>query len=270
MRLDVQGLGFSYTEQAVVDEISLQVQKGEFVGLIGPNGSGKSTVLKNLYRALKPDHGAVYLDGEDLLKMNQKKAATKIGVVGQENYVPFDFTVEEIVAMGRSPHKKLFEGDSKQDRYMVRHALEHLGMADMAERNYLHLSGGEKQRVLLARVIAQETDFLLLDEPTNHLDIRYQLQIFDFVKRLGVTVLSAIHDLNIAALYCDRLYVLNQGHICLTGTPEEVFTPANLLEVFGVHADVVRHPITGKVSITFLPEALFAAADESAASAPQA
>lgn len=267
MRLKVENLAFSYSEKAVIEQICLEVQKGEFVGLIGPNGSGKSTVLKNLYRALTPDQGAVYLDGEDLLKMKQKKAATKIGVVGQENYVPFDFTVEEIVAMGRSPHKKLFEGDSEQDHYMVRHALEHLGMADMAERNYLHLSGGEKQRVLLARVIAQETDFLLLDEPTNHLDIRYQLQIFDFVKRLRVTVLSAVHDLNIAALYCDRLYVLKDGHICLSGRPEEVLTPANLLAVFGVHADVAVHPLTGKAAITFLPEALFAAsaADVSAA-----
>jgi iron complex transport system ATP-binding protein len=185
--------------------------------------------------------------------MSHKKSALKLGVVGQENDVPFDFLVEEIVAMGRSPHKKLFDIDNAHDKYIVRHALEHLGMEKMSKRNYLHLSGGEKQRVIIARVIAQESDFLLLDEPTNHLDISYQMQIFDFIKRLGVTVLSAIHDLNMAALYCDRIYVLKEGRIVLQGTPDEVLTPENIFNVYGARCDAATHPMTGKVSITFLP-----------------
>ena len=253
MRLQIENLTFSYGEKEAVDDISLHVKKGEFVGLIGPNGSGKSTVLKNLYRALAPDSGTVLLDGENLLAMSHKKSALKLGVVGQENDVPFDFLVEEIVAMGRSPHKKLFDIDNAHDKYIVRHALEHLGMEKMSKRNYLHLSGGEKQRVIIARVIAQESDFLLLDEPTNHLDISYQMQIFDFIKRLGVTVLSAIHDLNMAALYCDRIYVLKEGRIVLQGTPDEVLTPENIFNVYGVRCDAATRPITGKVSITFLP-----------------
>jgi iron complex transport system ATP-binding protein len=253
MKLEVKNLCYSYGDGDALKGIDLEVEDGEFVGLIGPNGSGKSTALKNIYRGLKPDSGSILLDGEDLLTMPFKKSALKMAVVGQENEVPFDFMVEEIVAMGRSPHKKLFEIDNEDDKYMVHHALEHLGMENMAKKNYLHLSGGEKQRVLIARAVAQESDFYILDEPTNHLDISYQMQIFDFIRRLNVTVLSAIHDLNMAALYCDRLYVLKNGEIVLAGTPEEVLTEENIMNVYGVRSSVTTNPITGKVSITFLP-----------------
>jgi iron complex transport system ATP-binding protein len=164
--------------------------------------------------------------------------------------------VEEIVAMGRSPHKRLFEGDTKGDHDIVATALKQTGLEDKAKRKYSHLSGGEKQRVLIARVLAQQTDILLLDEPTNHLDINYQFQMFDLVKGLGVTVLSAIHDLNIAALYCDRIYVLKEGRLIKSGTPEEVLTPKLISEVYGIKTDVIIHPVTKKVSITFLPKSL--------------
>ncbi|HHX73941.1 MAG TPA: ABC transporter ATP-binding protein [Firmicutes bacterium] len=129
-------------------------------------------------------------------------------------------------------------------------------MEEMAHRNYLHLSGREKQRVLIARAIAQETDFLILDEPTNHLDIGYQLQILDFVKNLQVTVLAALHDLNLAAMYCDRLYILKEGRIYKTGTPEEILTPEIIQAVYGIKADVFLHPLTNKVTITFLPASM--------------
>ena len=185
--------------------------------------------------------------------MPYRKSALKLAVVGQENEVPFDFTVEEMVAMGRTPHKRLFDVDTPRDRQIVHHALEHLGMERLAGRNYRQLSGGEKQRVLLARAIAQESDFFILDEPTNHLDISYQMQIFDFIKRLNVTVLSAIHDLNMAALYCDRLYVLSHGRVVLEGPPEQVLTPENIYRVYGVRSWVALHPMTGRPSITFLP-----------------
>ena len=253
MHLQVGNLTYSYGDKNAVDNVCLHVNRGEFVGLIGPNGSGKTTVLKNLYRALKPDKGNLLLDCEDILSLSNKKAALKLGVVGQENDVTFDFLVEEIVAMGRSPHKSLFEFDNDYDKYMVKHALEHLGMEHMAKRDYQNLSGGEKQRVIIARVIAQESDLLLLDEVTNHLDINYQMQILDFVKRLKLTVLSSMHDLNMAALYCDRIYVLKEGMVVLHGTPEEVFTPENILNVYGVNCDVITHPVTGKISITYLP-----------------
>ena len=185
--------------------------------------------------------------------MSFKESALKMAVVGQENDVPFNFKVSEIVAMGRTPHKRLFDIDTPEDKKIVHHALEHVGMADMEKRNYLNLSGGEKQRVIIARAVAQESDFFVLDEPTNHLDISYQLQIFDFVRRLNVTVLSAIHDLNLAALYCDRLYVLKDGKVVLSGTPEEVLTAENIKEVYGVDCTTEIHPETGRVAITYLP-----------------
>lgn len=253
MRLQIENLNYSYGKKDAVRKISLSVGCGEFVGLIGPNGSGKSTVLKNVYRGLTPDSGSILLDGENLLTMPYKKSALKMAVVGQENEIPFDFLVEEIVAMGRSPHKKFFDVDNAADKAMIHHALEHLGMEHMAKRHYQNLSGGEKQRVMIARAIAQESDFFILDEPTNHLDISYQMQIFDFIKRLHVTVLSAIHDLNMAALYCDRIYVLKHGAVVLQGTPEEVLTEQNIYDVYGVRSAVVKHPITGKLSITYLP-----------------
>lgn len=256
MRLHVNDLSFSYDEKQIIEDIHLHVAKGEFVGIIGPNGSGKSTILKNLYRALTPDHGTVLLDDTDLYKMSAKESAKILGVVGQENAIPFNFKVEEIVAMGRSPHKKLFDGDTLADQKIVHHALKQTGIEHMAKRDYLQLSGGEKQRVIIARVLAQQTDFLLLDEPTNHLDIHYQLQMFDLIKGLGVTVLAAIHDLNIAALYCDRIYVLKEGHLFKSGTPEEILTPSVIHDVFGVQADVMLHPITNKISITYLPKSL--------------
>lgn len=252
-RLQVKNLSFSYPCGRVLEDISLHVNQAEFIGVIGPNGSGKSTLLKLIYRALRPEGGSILLDGEDLLKMPFRQSALKTAVVGQENEIPFDFSVEEIVAMGRTPHKKLFDPDTDADRKIVRHALAHLGMEGLAKRNYRHLSGGERQRVLISRAIAQESGFLILDEPTNHLDISYQMQIFDFIKRLNVTVLSAIHDLNMAALYCDRLYVMEKGHLVLEGTPEEVLTPSNIRRIYKVESTVTRHPTTGKLSITFVP-----------------
>ncbi len=256
MRLQVEQLSFSYDDDPILENIRLHVGNGEFVGILGPNGSGKSTVLKNLYRALKPNAGLLLLDGEDLLRMNNKKAATKLGVVGQEQAVPFDFKVADIVAMGRSPHKGLFDGDTQEDKVIVQAALQQTGLADKSRRSYSNLSGGEKQRVLLARVLAQQTEFLIMDEPTNHLDIYYQLQMFDLIKSLKITVLSAIHDLNLAALYCDRLYVLRDGRLYTTGTPEDVLTPEMIRDVYGVHADVTLHPVTGKLSITYVPDSL--------------
>ena len=253
IRLQAQNLSYSYRERKALENVSLEVYDGEFVGLIGPNGSGKSTLLKLIYRALRPESGSISLDGENLLKMPYKKSAVKMAVVGQENDISFDFTVEDMVAMGRTPHKKLFETDTAEDRRIVHHALEHLGIQNLAARDYRRLSGGEKQRVLLSRAIAQESDFLILDEPTNHLDISYQIQMFDFIRRLNVTVLSAIHDLNMAALYCDRLYAVEKGHIVLEGTPEEVLTEENIRRLYGVECSVSRHPVTGKLSIAFIP-----------------
>ena len=207
MRLNVEGLTYSYGARSdAIRDISLHVDRGEFVGLIGPNGSGKSTVLKNIYRGLTPDHGKIYLDGENLQKMSFRKSAQKLAVVGQENDVPFDFLVEEIVAMGRTPHKKLFDPDNAHDKQIVHHALEHLGMENMAKRNYLHLSGGEKQRVIIARAVAQESDFLILDEPTNHLDFETMEWLEQFLGSYTGAILAVSHDRYFLDSVCNRIF----------------------------------------------------------------
>ncbi len=251
--LKIENLTFSYHNKILIENISFNVAKGEFVGIIGPNGSVKTTILKNIYRALTPDSGKILLDGEDVAKMSHKTSAKKMAVVGQELDLTFDFLVEEIVAMGRHPHKKLFDIDNENDKLIIKNALIALGIEDLQKRSYLNLSGGEKQRVIIARAITQESNFLILDEPTNHLDINYQLQIFELIKSLNVTVLSAIHDLNLAALFCDRLVVLKEGKIILEGTPEEILTSENIFNIYGVHTNITVNSVTNKLNISYIP-----------------
>lgn len=252
-KLEVTGLSYSYFDRKVIDNINITVKNGAFVGIIGPNGSGKSTILKNIYGGLLPDEGEIFLDGQNIKKIKKRAFAAKVAVVGQENSMPFNFTVKEIVAMGRTPYKKLFEPDTKEDKEIVLDALEKMKIADMAEREFSCLSGGEKQRVLIARALAQKTSFMILDEPTNHLDICFQLQIFEILKSLGITVLAAIHDLNIAAMYCDYIYVLNGQTICRQGTTDEVLTNKLIEHVFNVNCDVSISSVTGKKNIVYIP-----------------
>ena len=254
-KLKVEGLTFAYDKENVIENIYLAVSEGAFVGIVGPNGSGKSTILKCIYGGLTPKQGSIAFDGIDTKKLKPKERARLLSVVGQENSVPFNFTVREIVAMGRTPHKKLFESDTAEDKQIVEAAMEQLGISALADREYANLSGGEKQRVLIARAMAQKTDFLILDEPTNHLDIQYQLQIFRILKESGLTVLSAIHDLNLAALFCDELYVLDGKEIHTHGTPDDILTVDLLKNVFHVDCAVDNDPRTGKKNIVYIPNA---------------
>ena len=218
--------------------VSLEVDHNDFVGIIGPNGSGKSTLLKCIYRVLKPQAGIVRLDGTDIRELSYKKSAQTIAVLAQHNYYNFEFSVQDVVLMGRSPHKRTMERDNAQDYAIVAQALETVGMADMAKRSFSTFSGGEQQRVILARALAQQTPCLILDEPTNHLDIKYQLQLLDIVKGLSRTVISAIHDLNIAAMYCTWLVVMKDGQVITQGTPRQVLTPELIRQVYEVEATV--------------------------------
>ncbi|AET60640.1 cobalmin/iron-siderophore ABC transporter ATPase [Paenibacillus terrae HPL-003] len=256
MNIEVEHVAFSIHDKRLIDGICLQVKAGEMVGLIGPNGSGKSTLLKNMYRVLKPDSGLVTLDGRDMLRMKYKETARQMAVVSQDTPQAFDFSVRDIVLMGRHPHKKLLEADTAVDHELVEQALERVGMDTQADQGFATLSGGEKQRVLIARALAGQAKFLILDEPTNHLDIRYQLQILDLVKALQVTTLAALHDLNLAAFYCDRIYVLKEGKVVASGITEDMLQPNLLRSVFGVETEICIHPKTGKPSITFLPNSL--------------
>ena len=251
-KVQVKNLRFSIDKKEILKDISIDVPKGAFVGVIGPNGSGKSTLLKNIYRLYKPTSGSIFLDNKDLSRMKDKDCAKEIAVLAQESNSQFDFTVEQIVKMGRYPYKSVFEDYSKDDLKMVEDMLKKVGLDSYSKRSFGQLSGGEKQRTLIARALVQNTDFLILDEPTNHLDIGYQIQLMDLVKGLNITTLSAIHDMNLAAMYCDYLIVMKGGQIINCGKVEDVITSKMLKEVFGVNAYVGVNPINNKLQVSFM------------------
>lgn len=238
MRIETRDLSVSIGGQKILEHIRMCAENRQIVGVIGPNGSGKSTLLKCIYRVLRPTGGAVLLDGRDLRSYSVRQSAQQMAVVSQHHAYSFDFTVREVVLMGRSPHKHMWEGDTAEDQRIVDEALVTVGMRDKAERTFSTLSGGEQQRVILARALAQNTPCLILDEPTNHLDIQYQLQMMELLQTIDRTVLLAVHDLNLAAMYCDYLYALQSGTLAGSGTPRELLTPAFIRKVYGVQARV--------------------------------
>ncbi len=234
----IEGLKFRIGAKEILHGISAVLPADRFVALLGPNGCGKSTLLKHLYRVHKIQEGAVTFDGTPIADIPLRAAAQEIGVMGQFHAVDFDFSVEEIALMGRAPYKESFEEDTAADFALVHTALEKVGMADAAARSFNELSGGEQQRVMLARCLVQEPQLLILDEPTNHLDVRYQLHLLELVKGLGIGVIAALHDLNLASMYADLLVVMKAGQIVKIGTPHEVITEEMLQGVYGVAANV--------------------------------
>jgi iron complex transport system ATP-binding protein len=200
---------------------------------------------------LRPLSGNILLDGDDVWKLSARESAQRTGIVVQESNDNFEFTVREVVEMGRIPHKKLWEKDNEDDVDTVMRSLQRVGMQDLIDRAYNTLSGGEKQRILIARALTQEPRLLVMDEPTNHLDIRFQLEIMGLVQKIGVTMLVTMHDLNLAAAFCTRLYLLSNGRIVAAGKPEEVLTPLLLRQVFGVEAIVSKHPLKEYLSLVF-------------------
>ncbi|MEU9169842.1 ABC transporter ATP-binding protein [Streptomyces sp. NPDC048420] len=244
MRLDIDGVSVD----GILHDLQLTVDSGAFVGLVGPNGSGKSTLLGCVYRAMRPSGGAVRLDGDDVHAMDARAAARVLAALPQESAAEFDFTVAEVVGMGRLPH---CDRTAASDREICAAAMDRTGVGHLTDRGFLALSGGEKQRVLIARALAQQPRVLVLDEPTNHLDIAHQLDVLSLVRDSGVTVLAALHDLNLAAAHCDLLYVVQDGRIVASGPPRDVLHPALLAEVFGVRAHPVRHPETGALQLLF-------------------
>ena len=239
MKITTQQLHAVLGNTEILRGIDFEANQGEFVGIIGPNGSGKSTLLRCLYRVLTPSEGAVFLDGKELSSYRVKESAQKLAVVAQHNYYNFEFSVRDVVMMGRAPHKRALDRDTAEDYQIMRQSLKAVGMQEFEERSFSTLSGGEQQRIILARALAQQTPCLILDEPTNHLDIKYQLWLMDIVKNLDCTVISAVHDLNIAAMYCDRLYAMKQGKVIAQGTPHQLLTPDLIRELYEVDAEVI-------------------------------
>ena len=241
--------------QALVEGVDFTARPGEFVGLIGPNGAGKTTLLRTLSKLVAPSAGTVYLDRQDLAHQSARRIAQQVALVPQTTVLDFGFTCLEVVLMGRNPHLRRFQVETQRDRDLAHAAMERTAIRPFATRLITELSGGERQRVIVARALAQEPRLLLLDEPTANLDVHHQLQLLGLVRGLvdqGLTAVGAIHDLTLAARYCDRLVLLHEGRVLAAGTVAAVLTPANLARAFGVRAVVERDPWLGKLRVTVL------------------
>lgn len=250
--LSAHNLTFAYHNRHILTDVSFELVRGETVGLVGMNGSGKSTLLKLLLGILTPSSGSVVVDGRDLKQMKRREIARKISFVPQNSGIDFDFEAQEIVSMGRTPHLSRFSRFSRSDCEAVSEAMRLTGTTDLAGRLVTELSGGERQRIQIARAIAQQTDLMLLDEPTSNLDLSHQLEVLSIIRRLtdaGRAAIISIHDLSLAARYCDRIIVLSESRIVADGRPQEVFTENLLLKHFCVRARIYHD----SSSLTILP-----------------
>jgi iron complex transport system ATP-binding protein len=257
--LEAAGVDFCYYEYdgLVLRDVSLELGASELVGLIGPNGSGKTTLLRVLSGLLMPSRGEVYLDGQDIHTFNRRQIAQRVAVVPQEIVMPFAFSAYEMVMMGRTPHVRPILGAGPLDRQVVVEKMELTATSVLAERPFNELSGGEKQRVIIAMALAQEPQILLLDEPTVHLDINHQVEILELIKRLNrqgnLTVLATMHDLNLAALYFDRLILLDEGQVVANGSPAKVLCEESIRQVFQADVQVQEHPTHHTPQVVVLP-----------------
>ena len=240
--IEVRGLKYSYNRYMVLDGVDLDVREGEILGILGPNGCGKTTLLKNLNKNLTPTGGCVMLDGTDLDTMVKRDIAKSVAVVPQTNEIRFSFSVREIVAMGRMPFQSMMGGETREDARIVDDAIEKVGLSAMKDRHINTMSGGERQRVMIARALAQTPKILLMDEPTLHLDINTQFEALDLVHDLSresdLTVVIVSHDLPMVARYCDKIAMIHDHRVMCCGTPEEVLTPDNMRTVFNVDAEL--------------------------------
>lgn len=252
MGLDVKNLQVSLSGNTIVHDVSMRVRDNQFVGLLGPNGCGKTTMLRTVYKSIKPDHGGVLLDKLDVLSASPKEVARRLSVVGQFNELSFDFSVRQLVLMGRTPFKKMMEPDNKEDIAIADKAITAVGLNGYENRSYATLSGGEKQRVILAKAITQHPTFMCLDEPTNHLDINFQLKLLSVVKSLKIGILAAMHDLTLAGIFCTYIYLMQKGKVVASGTPIEVLTHDNIFTVYGVDCHVTPNHKTGYLDISYI------------------
>lgn len=251
MDVRFEDVSVAIDNKAIVSDVSFAVEEGAFVGLLGPNGSGKSTLLRTLYRVHKPSRGAVYVGDRDVAGLSARENARLVAVMTQEIAHDFALTAFDVALLGRVPHQRGFGRDSDYDRELAYAALRSVGAAQLAARMFAALSGGEKQRVLLARALVQEAPVLVLDEPTNHLDIGFQLELMSLVQERGLTTIAALHDLNLAATFCDQVVVLREGAVVAAGTPDAVLQPALISDVFAVVAHTLSHPVDGRNVIAF-------------------
>lgn len=246
-----------YPGRKVLDGLSFDVEAGEFVAILGPNGAGKSTLLMALSGLLPASEGVIEIQGTPLGALGARARARSMAVVTQESEARLPFTCAEIIRMGRYPHRKRWQMETVEDREAVSRAIGLTDVGDLADRSVTEVSGGERQRVMMARALAQTTPILLLDEATSAMDVRHKLRIFGLLERInredGLTVLTVLHDLNLAAFFCHRLVFLRDGKVLVDGPPDEVLTPEVLEQVYESRALVQPIPGTGKRQVVFLP-----------------
>ncbi|MBA4494818.1 heme ABC transporter ATP-binding protein [Paenactinomyces guangxiensis] len=244
--LSAKGLKKSYGERVILDRVDLRLERGECLGILGPNGSGKSTLVKLITGEERPDQGGIWLAEKELSAYSPKERAKKMAVLSQESIGPVPYSVEDVVKMGRHPYQGSWPWLRPADNKIVQDVMKETDVFPLRDRFVSQLSGGERQRVAIAKAMAQEPELLVLDEPTTYLDIQYQLAILDLLKswqeRKQLAILIVLHDLNLAAQYCDRLLLLKEGRTVKAGKPEEVIQPAWIEEVYGVKPLVIYHP----------------------------
>lgn len=249
IELELRNITLGYWRKHIVQNINFGVKPGEMLGIVGPNGSGKSTIIKALARVIKPYTGSILLNGKDISKVSRTELSRLVGVVPQAPLLPSTFTALEIVLMGRNPHLGLLQYESKKDTNIAWEAMEATSTQHLANRRIGQLSGGEIQSIVIARVMAQQTEGILLDEPTANLDIGRQIEILDLIKGLcfkeNLTVVIAMHELNLAAQYCNRLVLINNGQIHCKGEPKNVITEDNISQVYGSGNYIQFHPLSG-------------------------
>ena len=252
--LDASRVTISVGGSVLVDGVDCSVPRGSLTALVGPNGAGKSTLLRSLAAIVRPDSGSVHFEDENLLTLSRRDRARTAAIVEQDASTEVALTVRAVVELGRLPHQSLWRDDDTDAATIVTAALDAVGMADFEPRNFSTLSGGERQRIMLARALAQQPRLLVLDEPTNHLDIGAQLDVLGLLQRLagqGVTVLAALHDLGLAATYADHVIVLRAGQVVAAGPTASTLTPALIRDVYGVDANILTNPATGRPIIAF-------------------
>ncbi|QSZ28177.1 ABC transporter ATP-binding protein [Aceticella autotrophica] len=242
MKISVQDVCFSYNSRQILKNVALEVTEGHVLSIVGPNGAGKSTLLKCMVRLLKPQQGIIYLNGVDIASKDSKELAKAMGYIPQDSREVFSFTVMETVLMGRKPHLKW--GVTEEDLNIVSKVMKFMDIEELAERSLDQLSGGQKQKVFVARALAQQPEIFLFDEPTSNLDIRHQLEVFETIRKLAQTegriVIVVVHDLNLASRFSEKLVMLKDGYIYAVGKPEEIITRDNIKDVYGVSASIIE------------------------------